>query len=131
MKSEIKTKKFNLNDWKCGAKACLPGGGEIEQLTYFQNLSFGKPSRYPLMGIVNGKMKYWDEEGNGAYPTNHHLPLMLVEDDIPDMWVNIYENKFGYYFLSDIHKSKKSAKSSAEDAIGNKHVGIFKLIKEL
>jgi hypothetical protein len=102
----MKLKKFDLEKALNGAKVVTRNGREVLQLTKFECINL-----YSLVGVVDGAIKRWTEQGK--FDTEHvgesHLDLFLAVEP-QRIWANVFKNKYGNLYVGiDTYDSKEMA----------------------
>lgn len=108
----MKTKPFNLEEALKGAKVVTRDGGEVKELTKFENLK-----DYPLVGVLDTELKTWTTEGKySAYDLGQsYLDLFLAVEPIR-IYKNVYRSIDGGIELGASHKTKEQAVKQGSDA---------------
>jgi hypothetical protein len=82
----MKLEKFDLEKALNGAKVVTRDGREVSQLTKFECINL-----YSLVGVVDGVIKRWTEQGKfDTEPVEEsHLDLFIAVEP-KRIWVNVY-----------------------------------------
>ena len=101
---ENNTEKFDLEKALNGAKVVTRDGREIKELTKLESLE-----HYPLVGVVDGILHTWNEQGRlyEGRETNSDL-FLAVEPQIK--WVNLYKDLKGNFCIGQWCHSLEEAK---------------------
>jgi hypothetical protein len=89
MENKMKLEKFDLEKALNGAKVVTSDGREIKELTKLESLE-----HYPLVGVVDGILHTWNEQGRLYEGRETNSDLFLAAEP-QRIWVNVYHDNYG------------------------------------